>query len=79
MLPDGFETRRDAAPVNAASFDVATGIKATPSLLDSRLRKKDSNSRSLLRPDRFSCDMGIPQEAKRIVDLPPRFLVKKIV
>ena len=33
---------------------------------------RDSNRWSLLRPDRSSCEMGMPQQAKRIVDWPPR-------
>jgi hypothetical protein len=38
--------------------------------LESRFpaEEKDSSSRSLLRPDRFSCDMRMPWEAKRTVD-----------
>jgi hypothetical protein len=35
--------------------------------------EKDSNSRSLLRPDRSSCDKGMPLEAKRTVNWPPSF------
>jgi len=49
------------------------------SLLTLRWSERDSNRWSLLRPDRSSCDMGMPQEAKRIVDRPPSSWLKKIV